>query len=168
MDLKYREGKYGNGDGNDLKDGKGIKDKKERKIGKTGTVDFDELKWREAREKLDSLPDMIDIRLLMSSRDELRLPKEELFTQNDLRQLIIFPYIFPLVEYFAFFFFNGIIRLIAITRQDILRSSPRSHRLEHDLRHHLHLRLPAHRPARPRDLRQSQHQALQLHHLHPR
>ncbi len=38
------------------------------------------------------LPDIIDIRLLMNSKEELMLPQEQLFTQSDLRSLIIIPY----------------------------------------------------------------------------
>lgn len=37
-------------------------------------------------------PDYIDIRLLMSSRDELILPRDELFTANDIRSLSIIPF----------------------------------------------------------------------------
>ncbi len=38
------------------------------------------------------LPDIIDIRLLMNSKEELLLPQEQIFTQSDLRSLIIIPY----------------------------------------------------------------------------
>lgn len=37
-------------------------------------------------------PDIIDVRPLMSSREELVLPKEELFTANDIRSLVILPF----------------------------------------------------------------------------
>ena len=38
------------------------------------------------------LPDIIDVRPLMSARDELVLPKDELFTASDVRPLIILPF----------------------------------------------------------------------------
>lgn len=65
------------------------------------------------------IPDIIDIRLLMSSKDELVLPRDEIFTPNDIRSLIITPYLFPLIEYFSIFFFCGIIRIVSAPRVSI-------------------------------------------------
>lgn len=66
------------------------------------------------------IPDIIDIRLLMSSKDELVLPRDEIFTPNDIRSLVITPYLFPLIEYFSIFFFCGIIRLVSAPRVSIV------------------------------------------------
>lgn len=70
-------------------------------------------------------PDIIDVKPLMSSRDELVLPRDELFSATDIRSLIIFPFsrpaspVYPILEFFVIFLFSGLIRLITATRSDI-------------------------------------------------
>lgn len=65
------------------------------------------------------LPDIIDIRLLMSSKDELVLPRDLLYTTSDIRPLLVLPISFPLIEYFAIFLFCGFARLIYSNRLSI-------------------------------------------------
>ena len=80
----------------------------------------------------EEIPDIIDIRLLMGSKEELVLPKETEFTQSDVRTLVVLPYrslgsaVFPLLEYFCIFLFSGIVRLISSNRLDIAASPHRS------------------------------------------
>lgn len=120
----------------------------------------------------EEIPDIIDIRLLMGSKDELVLPKETEFTQSDVRTLVILPYrsiesaVFPMLEYFCIFFFSGIVRLISSNRLDIAASWLRSLRLEHHRRRALRRALRHRLLCRPRLLHLAQHQSLQLHALH--
>ncbi len=44
------------------------------------------------KESREEIPDIIDIRLLMGSKDELVMPKETEFTQSDVRTLVVLPY----------------------------------------------------------------------------
>lgn len=107
----------------------------QRKYGKNDVTDIYSLN-SDTFYRDSGFPDIIDVRPLMSAREELMLPKDELFTANDIRSLVILPFstlllqVFPLIEYFVIFLFCGMIRLIYSTRNDISQSSCRSQRLE--------------------------------------
>lgn len=120
--MRYRRGKDGIKNDGSRKGESGLTEVW-RKAYKAGTSDKDGLSSLRNQRELDGVPDMIDIRLLMSSKDELVLPREEIFTQNDLRSLILVPYLFPLIEYFSIFFFCGVVKLLASNRSDITSSN---------------------------------------------
>lgn len=111
----------------------------------------------------------------MDSRDELTLPKETTFTQNDLRSIILLPYrnfislVFPLIEYFSIFLLSGFVRLITSNRVDIQSSKMNlTSRLEHRGGGLVHDFLRYCRLGGHCFLHLAQHQSVQLHLVHTR
>jgi hypothetical protein len=73
----------------------------------------------EDKKKIEEMRDMIDMRKLMNSKQDLAIPKRILVTSSNIRAVVMIPILIPMLEYLLIFAIGGMVMLLPTTGADV-------------------------------------------------